>query len=127
MKSAALFMICVAGFIFFAFACTPQQDANIREKTQLPLGEMVKAKDRSIAAAIQESLNADPRLTQYKLKAEVSHDKIILTGTVSNEKEKQLAFDIVMKIELERIKPENIMNEIQIDSTLEPILGPDDY
>lgn len=114
-------LILVLGLV----ACTEEQDAEMRDRTDLGLGELVKAKDRSLSTSITQSLNSEPRLTQYKLKAEVSHDMIVLTGTVSSEREKELAYEIVTSIDLGRIKSENIQNDIQIDPSLEPILGPD--
>ena len=40
-------------------------------------------------------------------------------GKVKTEKQKQDAYNLVMSIDLNRIKEENIINEIQVDPSLD--------
>jgi osmotically-inducible protein OsmY len=105
-------LILTISAIFFA-GCTPKQDAAIREKSDLGMGEMVKAKDRGIEGNLTASLSSDPTCLFYHIKATVSHDIVTLTGTVKTEKQKQHAEDVVKNTQLERIK--EIINEIQVD------------
>jgi hypothetical protein len=108
------FMIC--GFLT---GCSEKQDAAIREKTDLGMGDMVKAKDLGIQANIRTSFGTDPVFAFYKLDCTVSHDVITLVGSVKTEEQKQRAFDLVASIDLERIKKENIINEIRVDPSLD--------
>jgi len=91
----------------------PKQDAAIKEKTNLGMSDLVKAKDRGIEATLTESLAADPVTKFYGIKASVSHDVVTLMGTVKTEDQKKHAEEIVRSTGLERIK--EVINDIVVD------------
>jgi hypothetical protein len=110
------FMFLICGILT---GCNAKQDAAIREKTDMGMGDMVKAKDKGLEGNVRTSLASDPVFLFYHLDCTVSHDVITLIGTVKTEEQKQRAFDLIAGIDLERVKKENIINEIRVDPSLD--------
>jgi osmotically-inducible protein OsmY len=114
MRSLVLITLIFAVFFTgFTTGCSKKQEEAIKERTNLGLGDMVKAKDKGIEGNLTESLALDPITKFYAIKASVSHDVVTLTGTVKTEEQKQHAEDIVRNTGLERIK--EIINDILVD------------
>ena len=111
-----ILVIMASGMIM---GCSEQQDAAIKERTDLGMSDMVKAKDLSLATSVRSTLAMDPVFKFYGLDCTASHDVVTLIGTVKTEKQKNDAYNLVMSIDLERIKEANIINEIQVDSSLD--------
>lgn len=111
-----VFSLLICGFLV---GCSEKQDAAIREKTDLGMSDMVKAKDLGLESTVRNSLASDPVFLFYGLDCTVSHDVITLIGTVKTEAQKQRAFDLIASIDLERVKKENIINEIRVDPSLD--------
>lgn len=111
-----VFSLLICGLLV---GCNEKQDAAIREKTDLGMGDMVKAKDLGLESTVRNSLASDPVFLFYHLDCTVSHDVITLIGTVKTEAQKQRAFDLIASIDLERVKKENIINEIRVDPSLD--------
>ncbi|MFH1514418.1 MAG: BON domain-containing protein, partial [bacterium] len=91
MRIFSISLIVLVSFVLVLGGCSKKQDAAIREKTNLGMGDMVKAKDLSIEGNVKESLASHPMCKYFGLSAVVSHDVITLTGTVRTEKQKQEA------------------------------------
>ena len=121
MRIFSISLIVMVSLIFILGGCTERQEENIKERTNLGMGDMVKAKDRSIEANVKSSLASDPMCKYYGLSAVVSHDVITLLGSVKTKKQKQDAYNIVLSIDLARIKEENIINEILVDPSLDEL------
>ena len=99
--------------------CSPKQDAKIRERTDLGMSDLVKAKDMGLESTVRATLAGDPICKFYGLDCKASHDVVTLIGKVKTEKQKQDAYELVMSIDLSRIKKENIINEIEVDPSLD--------
>ena len=61
----------------------------------------------------------DPVCKFYGLDCTASHDVVTLIGKVKTEKQKRDAYNLVLSIDLDRIKESNIINEIQVDPSLD--------
>ena len=107
----------VVGGIFAG--CTARQDAAIREKTDLGMDNLTKAKDIGIEGTVRTSLASNPVFKFYGLDCTVSHDMITIIGKVKTEKQKKEAFELVASIDHHRIKAENIINDIVVDPSLD--------
>ena len=114
----AVFLMLVAG-CFTSVCCTPKMDQSIREKTNLGLDEMTKARDLAQSSAVMQNIESDLVLRWYALQglisASVSHAVATITGKVKTEEQKKTAEDLAKGTQ--GIK--EVINELQIDPTLE--------
>jgi len=118
MRIIIIFILLLSVSITFLLTgCSAKQDAAIREKTNLGMGDLVKAKDKGIEGNLTASLAMDPVMKFYGVKASVSHDVVTLIGSVKTEEQKKQAEEIVRNTGLERIK--TIINDIQVDPSLD--------
>ena len=99
--------------------CTPKMDQKIREKTDLGMDTLVKAKDRGQDAALIANLTSDPVLDYYYKKnyftGSVSHGVVTLTGRLRLQKQIDLAVELASRVK----GVKEVINEIELDPDME--------
>jgi osmotically-inducible protein OsmY len=94
-------------------------DQSIREKTDLGLDNLTKARDFAQDSAVIENIKSDMVLRWYALEgyisASVSHAVATITGKVKTEEQKELAGRLAAQTK--GIK--EVVNELEVDPTLD--------
>jgi osmotically-inducible protein OsmY len=100
-------------------ACSKQMDQSIRERTDLGLDTLTKARDRGQDVAVIRNIESDLVLRWYSQKglisASVSHAVATITGRVKTEEQKELAGQLAAQT----VGIKEIINELEVDPTLE--------
>jgi osmotically-inducible protein OsmY len=100
-------------------SCTPKMDQNIKERTDLGLDTLTKARDRGQDIAVLQNIQSDLVLRFYSQKgliqASVSHAVATITGKVKTQEQKDLAGQLAKQTT--GIK--EVINELEIDPELE--------
>ena len=119
MKTAKLAFFLAAAALFLAgcLQITPESQRAVSGQARVPgLQESLQLKDMAIKAAILESWHADVEILQNMphLKADVSNGKVILTGTVPDDKMRQRCEDYARATK----GVTDVLNKIEIDPNL---------
>jgi osmotically-inducible protein OsmY len=117
-KSAAtVAVVATALFLAGCWQITPESQREVGRHARVPgLAESLVAKDRAIKAAILMSWHADVEIQQNMshLDADVQNGKVILTGTVPDEKMRKRCEDYA-RAEKGVV---DVLNKIEVDPNL---------